>query len=119
MHRLFSFSEALVIDIMAFLTLKDISSAQAAAVGKAAVSEVEKIIPRCGKPRYDTIEDEDMKVIVWSYSSTGRLSYEPVHKSKLCDYPSDYFQVLDYVSFAIRLYEALETVREVRIRSGK
>ena len=118
-HRLFSFSEALVIDIMAFLTLKDISSSQAAAVGRVAASEVETLIAKCGGLDYTKIDESKVKPIVWTYDSKGKLDYKPIHRSELPGYKKEYFQVLDYLGFAIRLFEALETVRGIRIRSGK
>ncbi|WP_156955651.1 hypothetical protein [Solidesulfovibrio alcoholivorans] len=118
-RRLYSFSEALVIDIMAYLTLQDVSSSQAAAVGKAASLEVEKIISKSGGLDYTKIDEAEVEDIVWSYNSIGKLDYKLVHRSALSGYTKDYFQVLNYISFAIRLYEALETVREIRARSGK
>lgn len=118
-HRLFSFSEALVIDIMAFLTLEDISSTHSAAVGKAVADAVEMFISTGGVLDYAEIDLDEWPVIVWTYSSTNKLSHKIIKKKELASYPSDYFQVLDYLDFAIRLKEALETVREIRIRSGK
>jgi len=118
-HRLFSFSEALVIDIMAYLTLEDVSSSQAAAIGRAAADAVEELISKVDALDYSNIDEAETKVIVWRYNSVGKLKSDTVHRSKLSDYPGDYFQMLDYLSFAIRLYEVLETVREIRIRSGK
>jgi len=117
--RFFTFKEALVIDAMAFLTLQEISSAQAVAVGKVAADAVEEFVSEGGVLDYGEIDLDEWPVLVWTYSSTNKLNHKIIKKKELSSYPSDYFQVIDYLDFAIHLKESLESVREVRIRSGK
>lgn len=117
--RFFTFREALIIDIMAFLTLQEISSAQAAAVGNIVADAVEEFISEGGVLDYAEIDLDEWPVLVWTYSSTNRLGHKLIKKKELSSYPSDYFQVIDYLDFAIHLKESLESVRESRVRSGK
>lgn len=113
--RLFNFYEALVVHIMSYLTLMDMSSAQAAAVGNAAAKEIEEYI-RTGKPLdYTAIDEQTCPVLVWTFNSNGKLVYEMVPRDKLGEYPNPYFkdkfgvyyQILDCYYFAIGLEEKL------------
>lgn len=115
--RLFTLREALIVNTMAFLTLQEISSAQACAVGTAAANEVERFVAEGGLLDMSEIDIDTWPVLVWNYGKS--LDYKVIPRCDLPKYPKGYYQVFDFLYFAIGLSENLMSVRDVRIRQGK
>lgn len=117
--RLYSFGEAVTTEIMVQMALHGQPSKLSAAAGQAAARHVADYVAHGGKlTDLGEIEHEEWPFLVFNYLGE-KLDYEIVKRCDLTDIQKLYYQVVDFMYIAIKLYSALETVREVRIRSGK
>jgi len=117
--RLYSFMEAVTTEIMVHMALHGQQSKLSAAAGQAAASHVADYLAHGGKfTDLGEIEHEEWPFLVFNYLGE-KLDYEIVKRCNLTEVQKLYYQVLDFMYISIKLYDALETVREVRIRSGK
>jgi hypothetical protein len=118
--RLFSFAEAIQVEIMAFMAVKGMPSKLSAAVGLASAEYICEWI-ESGKILDFGLEDDEWPILVYSDFVNEKLRHKIITKDKVNANLGMFFTVIDFYYGACRLYEALEeaVVHRERVEKNK
>lgn len=118
--RMFSFSEAVQVHIMAFLTASGDPSKTAATVGKIVADFMCKWLEDGKALDYSYVDDEHYPILIFSKSGVDRIKSKFVPKNSMSyeTLNSTYCSVLDFFYSMTGFYDNLELARKYSLARG-